>query len=311
MSKKTNEGADDSGQSTGAEPVSAEEKAALAAFDDDTTWDDGEEVESRFEAKDEDDSEATDEDEAEVEDSEDDGESEDDADDADSEEADDESADDDENDQDSEDSDDEDGADTTDATLEAERKRHNDEMAQARIAEKKARDALEAERKQREEASIEDYLKEAGDDDNERKRRENNVEQYRIQEDRVALNDEKLRAGIERAVVQVELFRTGSDAIKEELASALDDFEQKFVVFDKNNRPLQIKIDPETGKQADVVTYLQRKADRIKRLTGDSAEKKAKSKKKESSRTLTPPTRAPKKAKVDADLESFDEEARR
>ncbi len=311
MSKKTNEGADDSGQSTGAEPVSKEEKAALAAFDDDTTWDDGEEVESRFEAKDEDDSEATDEAEAEVEDSEDDGESEDDADDADSEEADDESADDDENDQDSEDSDDEDGADTTDATLEAERKRHNDEMAQARIAEKKARDALEAERKEREEASIEDYLKEAGDDENERKRRENNVEQFRIQEDRIALNDEKLRNGIERAVVQVELFRTGSDAIKEELASALDDFEQKFVVFDKNNRPLQIKIDPETGKQADVVAYLQRKADRIKRLTGDSAEKKAKSKKKESNRTLTPPTRAPKKAKTDPDLDSFDEEARR
>jgi hypothetical protein len=307
MPRPQGNGAEDSGQSTVTEPTSAEEKAAtLALENDDTSWDDGEEVESRFEANDEDDSAATDEDDSDAEEFEDDGESEDESDDADSEEG---QSTDEENDQDAEDSDVSDAESTTD--IEAERKRHNDEMAQARIEAKKARDEAEAIRKQAQDATIQQYLDEAGEDEAERARRELNVEQFNIREERISLNNEKLQGGLERALTSIDLFRTGSPAAKEELASSLDSFEREFIVLDKNNRPVEIKIDPATGKQADVVAYLQRKADAIRKLQGEGASQQVKSKKKEKSRTLTPPSRAPKKAKVDPDLAGFDEEAAR
>lgn len=307
MPKGINSGAEDSGQSTVTETVSAEEKAAISALEnDDTSWDDGDEVESRFEAQEEDDSAATDEDESEAEESDDDVELEDESDDADSE--DDQSED--ENDQDSEDSDDSEDAEST-TDIEAERKRHNDEMARARIAERKAREEADAVRKQAQEATIQQYLDEAGDDEAEQARRQNAVEQFRIQEERIELNTERLQGGLQRALSTVDLFRTGSKAAKEELAASLDEFERQFIETDKHGRPLRIKSDPETGKQADVVAYLQRKAERIKQLQGEGAQQQVKSKKKEATRTLTPPTRAPKKSKVDADLDAFDEEARR
>lgn len=307
MPKLNGTGTEGSGQSTVTETASAEEKAAVSALEnDDTSWDDGEEVESRFEAKDEDDSAATDEDDSDVEESDDDVESEDDSDDADSEE---EESTEDENDQDAEDSDATEDADTTD--IEAERKRHNDEMAQARIAERKARDEAEKLRKERQEERLQQYLDEAGEDDVERQRRENDVEQFRIQEERIELNHERLQSGINRALVQVELFATGSQAAKEELINAVDDFEREFVEKDKQGRPVRIKVDPRTGKQADVVNYLQRKADSIKRLQGEGVTQQVRSKAKEKSRVLTPPVRAPRKAKVDSDLAAFDDEASR
>lgn len=304
MPKGINEGTSDSGQSTVTETASAEEKAAISALEnDDTSWDDGEEVESRFEAQDEDDSAATDEDDSEAEESDDDVELEDESDDADSEESD-------ENDQDTEDSDDSNDAEST-TDIEAERKRHNDEMARARIAERKAREEADTIRKQAQEATIQQYLDEAGEDEAEQARRQNDVEQFRLQEERIDFNTERLQTGIERALQTVDLFRTGSQAAKEELAASLDEFERQFVETDKHGRPLKIKTDPTTGKQADVVAYLQRKAERIKQLQGEGAQQQVKSKKKEATRTLTPPTRAPKKSKVDADLDAFDEEARR
>ena len=308
MGKTTDAGAGDSGQSTVTETVSAEEKAAVKALEDDTTdWSDGEEVESRFEADEEDDSAATDEDESDAEEFDDSVDSEDESDDADSDE---EQSEDDENDQDADESDDSDDDDSTTVDdAEAERKRHNDEMAKARIEAKKARDEAEALRKERQEETIQQYLDEAGEDENERARRENNVEQFRIQEERISLNHDRLQSGIERALVTVDLFRTGSPAAKEELAASLDSFEREFVTMDKHGRPLEIKIDPATGKPADVVAYLQRKADSIKRLQGEGARTQVKKKKNQQTRTLTPPTRAPKKAKSDPDLDAFDEEA--
>lgn len=193
----------------------------------------------------------------------------------------------------------------------AERKRYNEEMARARVAERKAREEAEQLRKERQESNIQRYLDEAEDDEVERERRQVNVEQFRLQEERVQLNTDRLQNGLERALGSIDLFRTGSNAAKEELLASVDDFEQKYIQKDKHDRILQIGIDPSTGKQADIVAYLQRKADSIKRLQGEGASQQVRQKSNERARTMTPPGKVPRKPKTDEQLEAFFEEARR
>lgn len=197
-------------------------------------------------------------------------------------------------------------------TLSAEeQKRHNDEMAKARIAEREARDRARQAETQAQEATIERYLQDAGDDEAEKARRQTNVDAWRVKEERIQLNQERLDTGIQRALAQVPMLTSGSDAAKEELAASLDDFEARFVVKDENGRPTAIKNDPATGQPADVVQYLQTKAKSIERLQGDGATKQVSAKSKEKSRTMTPPVRAPKKEKADPSMDAFKQEAAR
>ncbi len=214
------------------------------------------------------------------------------------------------------DSADEDSADSKDddpvtKAIEEERKKHNDEMAKSRIAEKKARDEAAAARAVATESAIDRYVNEAGDDEAERKQRQADVQEFRNREERIAMNDERLQTGVERAVAAIPLFQTKNEVVQEELLSAVDAFENQFVVKDKHGRPLEIKIDPATGKRADLVAYLQRKADSIQKLTGVGATQQDKSKKNQNRRTITPPVKAPKKPKTDPDMDAFDEEANR
>lgn len=305
MATATATGTSGSGRSEVAETDSAEAKAAIKALEDDTTdWSEGEEVDSRFENPDKKSKAATDDDDSDLEDFDEDA-SDEVAEDAD-EDAEDEAADS-ENEQDEEDTDDAEDAAATD--IEAERKRHNEEMAQLRIKERKAREAIAEAEKAREDADIRQYLEEAKDNDAELQRRQLQVEQFRLQEERIDLNTQRLESDVTRAMKSIDLFKTGSTAVKEELANAFEDFERQYIEQDKKGRPVRIKIDPSTGKPADLVAFIQRKADRIKQLQGDGRTRQDKSKKKEQARSITPPVRAPKKAKVDEDLAGFDEEA--
>lgn len=189
------------------------------------------------------------------------------------------------------------------ADTEAENKRLNDEMAKARIAERKARQEAETLRKKNEEATIERYLEDAGDDEIERERRELNVEGYRQREERIVITNERIQTGIEKAVASIDLFRTGSPAVQEELAASLDDYERMYVTKDKEGRAI--------SATADVYQFLQAKAESIRRLTGAGARQQEDSKTKEQSRTFTPPVRPQKVAKADPEMEGFDEEANR
>jgi hypothetical protein len=198
--------------------------------------------------------------------------------------------------------------DTTDSA--AEQKRKNDEAAQLRIENRKARQEAERLKKQREEDSITNYLKEAADDEVELERRELNVQAYRQREKEIALNDRQLQTDIRAAANSIKLFRSGTDVQKNALADSLDDFEARYVEKDKEGRPLAIKIDPATGEPANVVKFLQRKADEIERLAGEGVKTQVKKKAGEKRRAVTTPTRAPK-GKSDPDLDGFDEEASR
>jgi len=122
-------------------------------------------------------------------------------------------------------------------------------------------------------------------------------------------NQNWLQNGIDKAVASVDLFKSGTQLQKEALADSLDTFEALYVRKDQNGDPIEVLVDPHTGVKADVHAYLQREAARIKLLTQEGAKTQDKAKTNQKSRTLAPPSKAPKKAKSDPGLDAFDEEA--
>jgi len=156
----------------------------------------------------------------------------------------------------------------------------------------------EAKRQEAKEVSQQEYVDEA-EDDKDLALRQLQVDAYN---NKVESNTNKLSNGIDKAVASIDLFRTGTSTVKEELANSLDDFERMYVQRDSNGDPINVK--------GDVYQYLQSKADSIRRLTGVGATQQAKDKAKEKSRVMTPPSRTPKTPKVDPDMEAFDEAAK-
>ncbi len=184
-----------------------------------------------------------------------------------------------------------------------ERHTHNEAMAAARVAEREARKKADEAHKQAEDATVERYLRDAGEDEDELERRKTQVAAWRVNEEKISVNQQKLEVGVERAVASIDLFRTGSPAAKEELAQSLDDFERMYVRKDDQGRPIEVL--------GDVVKFLQAKAESIKKLQGDGRTQQDKAKKNQKSRTLTTPVKSPKKAKDDPAMDAFDEEAKR
>lgn len=174
---------------------------------------------------------------------------------------------------------------------------------EARRAERQARAEADAVRKRAEEANIERYLQEAAGDEVELARREIDVQNYRLKEKTIDLNTQALQTDLMRAVSDIPLFKTGSDAVKNRLLRAVDQFEASFVVKDDKGRPLEVK--------GDIHQYLQQEAQSIQELLGDGARIQDKSKIKQKSRTMTTPGKAPKQPKSDPLMDGFDEEANR
>lgn len=189
-----------------------------------------------------------------------------------------------------------------------ERKRYNNEMAQRRIAERAARE--EAKRKQQM-----DYLQNSSEiyesaidkgftheQALQEQRREEAVRQLQIDayNNRITTNHSKLESGIDRAIADIDLFTKGSQAVKEELVNALDEYERLYVVRDENGDAVEVK--------ADIYNFYQQKAESIRRILNEGAVKEAKDKTILRAKTDTVPSRKPKTPKVDPDLAAFDEE---
>lgn len=195
-----------------------------------------------------------------------------------------------------------DAEDTTEnVDAEAERKRFNDEMAKRRIAEREAREAERQAKAALEAEHIRQYLAEAEGDPEEEALRKVNVEAYRLQQERAAINAERLQVGIDKALANetvMSIFKHGSDAAKRELLEALDEFEQTRVTKDAQGNPLQVN--------GDIYKTLVKKAESIRELTQAGAVQEAKTKDKAREKTITPPTRAPKQPKADAEIDAFD-----
>lgn len=176
-----------------------------------------------------------------------------------------------------------------DTTSKEERQRQNTEAAARRVAEKQARERAKEEQQQK-------YLEDA-EDNRDLALRQLQIDAYNNKVDR---NRNMLDSGIEKAVASIDLFRTGTPEIKEELARRLEDFEAKNVTYDSNGDPIQVK--------GDVYEYLQTEADSLQRILQSGARTQTKAKEKAKARTETIPSRAPKESKVDPDLQAFDDE---
>lgn len=176
-----------------------------------------------------------------------------------------------------------------DTTSEEDIKKHNQEMAARRIAEKQAKEAAKQEQQQK-------YLDDA-EDQKDLALRQLQVDAYN---NRIERNRDKLDTGIERAVASIDLFSKGTPEVKEELARRLDAFEAQYVQYDTNGDPVSVN--------ADVYEYLQKEADSIRRIQESGARQQVKNKEKAKARTETIPSKTPKEPKVDPDLAAFDEE---
>lgn len=171
----------------------------------------------------------------------------------------------------------------------------------------------EAERKlrerddQEEQRNLDRYLSEVEDDEVELAKRQTEVDRHLITKERVSLNKDKLEAQVQNFTANNALAKNADATVTAEFADAVDSFIARFVTSDKNGNPIEIKVDPSTGKQADVYQYLQKKASSIEKLTGIGARKQTKQKAKEKQRTVTRPTRTPKEPVKDADLDAFSE----
>ena len=193
----------------------------------------------------------------------------------------------------SEDESEESNEDTEEELSDEERqKAFNKEMAERRIQEKKAREQTIKEQQ-------EEYLTEA-EDDKDLALRQLQVDAYN---NKVEGNSNKLTNGYEKAIKDFDVLRDPSPEIQAELDQALDAFQAMHVTIDRYGNPVEVN--------ADLYTYLQSKADSIAKLTGIGARQQIKSKSKEKSKTITTPTRTPKEPKKDADLDAFDEEAKK
>jgi len=163
-----------------------------------------------------------------------------------------------------------------------------------------ARRAFEQREAQRHKAKVDaqqEYL-DAAEDGKDLALRQLQIDAYN---NRVESNTNKLQNGIDKAVASIDLFRTGTLEVKQELTDSLDDFERMHVKRDRNGDPIEV-----TG---DVYQFLQKKADSIRRLTGVGARQQQKDRSKTRSKTITPPAKKPKEPKVDPDIAAFDEEA--
>jgi len=189
-------------------------------------------------------------------------------------------------------------SDDTEEESDADRKARNQEYAQKRIAERQDREKQKEIAQAKEDVRIEQYLKEAEGDESELTLRKAEVERLLLQRERVAMNEEKLHIGIDRAISEIGLFKTGSPEVKQELINAVDDFVAMYVDTDNNGNPIQVR--------GDIRTFLQKKADSIRRIQGVGVRQAVKDKQAVRSKTMTVPTRAPKEEKVDKDLADFD-----
>lgn len=199
-----------------------------------------------------------------------------------------------------EDADDEESEDTTEDTKvelsdQEKQKLANKEAAEKRIAEKRERDAEKAQTVKEEQqayiADTEDPLESAV--------RQLQVDSYNNIVDK---HTNTLKNDYQRALNDIEILRSDNKVVQQEVNDAVESFEARYVTFDKNGLPTEVR--------GDLYSYLQTKADAIEQLTGLGAKQQSQSKVKEQSKTLPMPSRAPKQAKVDPMLDAFDEEAK-
>lgn len=158
----------------------------------------------------------------------------------------------------------------------------------------KQREAARLAKQQELRESQMEYLQDA-EDDRDLALRQLQIDAYN---NRIQANADKIEAGIQRAVAEIELFRTAPEDVREALASSLDEFEQLHVSRDQQGNVVEVR--------ADVNQFLHQRAEVLKKIMEAGARQQAKAKSQTQARTTITPSKAPAPKKVDSDLEDFD-----
>lgn len=169
------------------------------------------------------------------------------------------------------------------------------EAFKRREAERQLRETKEANEK----ANLDRYLQEAEGDEQELQKRQLEVEAFNIQKERIELNQQSMDVAIRRAATELGIDKADTQT-KEYIARQLDKFEAMYVQKDKNGNPIKV-----TG---DVYQYLKEEMDSIGQFRNIGAREQTKKKQAEKTRTTAKPTRTPKEAPKDQDLDDFDTE---
>jgi len=140
-----------------------------------------------------------------------------------------------------------------------------------------------------------EYVNEEGLNDDQKVIRQLQVDAYN---NKVSNNTKDLESGIEKALTSIELFKTGTPAIKQKLLDAVDTFERLHVVKNEIGDPIEV-----TG---DVYEYLANEAKSIESLIAEGARKQAKDLGQTKSKAMPKPTAKPSAKEVDKDIDDFD-----
>lgn len=199
-----------------------------------------------------------------------------------------------ESDEESEESEDDDESqDSTEESSEDNTQTEQERQNAARIAFQER----EAKRRAEKAQSQAEYL-DGAEDDRDLALRQLQIDAYN---NRIESNTNKLQGGLNDAVRDIDLFKTGTPEQKAKLYEELDKFEALYVKKDQNGDPIEVS--------GDVYQYLVKEAETIKRLAGIGARQQKTDKANQKARTLTPPAKTPKAPAKDPMLEAFDEEA--
>lgn len=153
----------------------------------------------------------------------------------------------------------------------------------------------EAKRKAKLTSEQREYVNEEGLNDDQKVIRQLQVDAYN---NKVASNTKDLESGIEKALTSIELFKTGTPAIKQKMLDAVDTFERLHVVKNEIGDPIEV-----TG---DVYEYLANEAKSIEALIAEGARKQAKDIGQTKSKAMPKPTAKPTAKEVDKDIDDFD-----
>lgn len=190
----------------------------------------------------------------------------------------------------------------------AEQQRKYQEAAARRVAEREAREKAKQEATQQElDASYTeayDQALNAGFDDAQaRIQAAQALTLKQLQLDaytnRVTQVANRVTADLNNAVASIDLFKSDIPEVRDAMLDAVDMFEAMHVKKDANGDAVEV-----TG---DLNAYLHKEAERIRKLTGIGAKQQEQAKNTQKKRTLSAPSRSPKKAKVDPDMAAFDD----
>lgn len=189
---------------------------------------------------------------------------------------------------------------TSDEQEESTSDKSKEELAQEAFKRREAERKLREAHQQREVETLQNYLKEAGDDEAELLRRQAEVQNYVLTKQRSEVFEKSLDVDMRRAVADLGL-KDMDEPTRNYVMRRLDEFEATRVLRDQQGNVVDVR--------GDVYQYLTDELGSIAQFKSTGAREQTKKKTVERARTVTKPTRAPKEKPVDDDLAAFDEEA--